>query len=59
MPLPQLQMFETPCTLEAATLEQRAAAAQELLAAGPTDQQTREELLVLVLWPAAWSEVER
>lgn len=55
----QLQMFPLSMSLTETTLAQRQAAAEQVLDQEATSLGDREELLALVCWPAAWSEVER
>jgi hypothetical protein len=56
---PQLQIFTLNTTLADATLEQRLAGVEAVIAAEPgLSREQRMELLCLAVWPAAFAEGE-
>jgi len=55
----QLSLFEQSRRLVDLGMLERLAGAEAVLDSEPTDLATREALLALVAWPAAWSEAER
>ena len=55
----QPQLFETGCALVDATLQQRITAVVAMIEAEPLTLAEREELLLLAIAPATWSEVAR
>jgi hypothetical protein len=55
----QLALFQPGRSLKDSSIEQRLAGAVVLLDTTPTDLAERERLLLLVVAPAAWSEVDQ